>query len=678
MLAMVRRRLVRVLPLLVASLAVAVGTYFVGLSAIHGLQSSQAEFGAKTFAKYLVREVPDLLGVINGKVTSGEPVTTLATIRPIGTVFKYSIYDDKGLLKVDSSSYAQSHVVNTRDAFEDVTARDVFDKGHLSFELRSGDGRYLPTIYSEVMVPLIADNRAVGVLSVLSDETETMPKLFAQFRALAGQIVVLILVAFGVPVALYLRKMSQLDRTRRRLRHTANHDGLTGLLNRSGFHRVLAEQLKLARQGGLAVAVHVVDLDRFKDVNEAGGQAVGDAVLKQAGDRIQQVVGSHGRLARLGADEFAILQPHDGRASEAVGALANDIAGALSKPFPVGARSVQTGASIGYAYWPADADTAESLVRAADVALHHAKQRARGRAVAFNSTMETERQNRHRIERRLRAALANNELMLHFQPVFETATRRLKGFEALVRLDDGAGRPIPPSEFIPVAEEVGLIDEVGLWVLREACSVARKWPESLFVAVNLSPAQFATGGVARQVREVLEWSGLMPERLELEVTESLLISDSDKILRELNEIKALGPSLSLDDFGTGFSSLSYLWRFPFDKLKVDQSFMADLTVPGSPSREILSTIIALGRVLNLKVTAEGVETEAQAAVLRELNCDLVQGYLFGRPQPVADIAATILKSFTAAAGATAAEGASAPMPAGRGLTVSRRAAPSNG
>ena len=673
---MVRARLLRALPLLAASLAVAVGTYFVGMSAIYGLQSSQAEFGAKTFAKYLVREVPDLLGVINGQVTSGKPIETLAAMRPIGTVFKYRIYDPSGTLKVDYSPYAQGHVVDLRNSFEDLGARGVSETGRLSFELHGGDGQSLPLNYSEVMVPLIAGNRAVGVLSVLTDETETMPEMFAHFRTLAGQIGVLILLAFGVPVILYVRKISQLEGARRRLRYAARHDALTGLLNRTGFNRALSKQLGLARQGGAAVAVHIVDLDRFKDVNEAGGQTVGDAVLKQTSERILQRIGPLGQLARLGADEFAVLQAFPSDDVEVVRAFADEIADALSKPFVVGSRNIETGASVGFACWPSDAENGEALIRAADVALHQAKQRARGRAIAFNATMEAERQIRHRIERRLRLALANHELMLHFQPVFEIKTGHLRGFEALVRLNDDAGRPIPPSAFIPVAEEVGLIGDVGAWVLREACRVAGQWPDDLFVAVNLSPAQFTPGGIARQVRDVLSETGLRPGRLELEVTESLFIGDSENVLGELNDIKSLGASLTLDDFGTGFSSLSYLWRFPFDKLKVDRSFMADLTVPGSPSREILSTIIALGRVLNLKVTAEGVETEAQVALLRELDCDLVQGFLYGRPQPETDIAATILKAFTTS---EAAAGSGASLPADdRNISAARRVAPSSG
>ncbi|MDR3470211.1 MAG: bifunctional diguanylate cyclase/phosphodiesterase [Devosia sp.] len=646
MLGVIHRRLVRMLPLLIASAVVAVGAYFVSLSAIDGLQSSQAEYGARTFGTYLVREVPDLLGVINGRVTSGSPVDTLATIRPIGSVFKYRIYDEVGNLKVDSSPYATSHVVDSRNSYQDMAASAVVETGRAHFELHQGDGKFLPVYYSEVMVPLVAGNRTVGVLSVLSDETETLPGIFAQFRALAGEILALILVAFCVPVALYLRKQTQLELARRRLRHTSRHDELTGALNRVGFNQVLAEQFEAATQRGMAVAVHVIDLDRFKDVNDTGGHALGDEVLKQTSDRVRQLLGPDDRLARLGADEFAVAQPYPSGTPQTVSDLAVNIVRALGLPFTIGERAIQIGASAGYAV-SADGRDADDLIRAADVALHYAKLHARGRAIAFNAAMEAERQTRFHIETRLRTALANGEFELHFQPVFETESRRLCGFEALLRLKDEFGLAISPAEFIPVAEEVGLIGDVGLWVLREACRVARQWPDELFVAVNLSPAQFTGESISRQVREVLEWSGMRPERLELEVTESLLITDSANVLRELKAIEAMGPTLALDDFGTGYASLGYLWRYPFDKIKVDQSFMADLTVPGSRSREILATIIALGRVLNLEVTAEGVETDAQADVLRELRCDLVQGFLFGRPQPATEVAVTILKAFEA-------------------------------
>ncbi|HVX80188.1 MAG TPA: EAL domain-containing protein [Devosiaceae bacterium] len=635
----------RALPLVVATIVVAIGSYFVGLSTIRDLQASRAEFSAKSFAKYLVQQVPDLSGIVEGAVTTGSPIDALETIRPVGSVFKFRLYDLDGNLRVDSSPFAASHVVNSRDAFQDLAAQAVAHDGAVRFDLHRGDGRFLPVYYSEVLVPFRADNRLIGVLSVLSDESETLPDLFAHFRSIATQVVILILIAFGVPVILYVRKLMQLELARRRLRHSSQHDELTGALNRMGFMRLLTEQIEAGNRRHLSTAVHIIDLDRFKDVNEAGGHQLGDWVLRETVDRIHRVIGARERVARLGADEFAILKPFHPAAPQAVAELGKDIAEALSEPFTHDGRVMQIGASVGYATAPADGFTPDELMRAADVALHHAKLHARGRAVQFNPSMEAERQSRHRIEHCLRQALAEDGFNLQFQPVFETRSGRLRGFEALLRLNDEFGVPISPAEFIPVAEDVGLIDDIGMWVLREACRIAAQWPQDLFVAVNLSPAQFVLGDMAGRVRDALQRSGLRAERLELEVTESLLITDTENVLRELKAIKALGPTLALDDFGTGYSSLGYLWRFPFDKLKVDRSFMSDLTVAGSRSREILSTIIALGRVLNLRITAEGVETEAQAAVLRELDCDLVQGYLFGRPQDTRDVGATILRAF---------------------------------
>jgi diguanylate cyclase (GGDEF)-like protein len=661
MASLIDRRFIRILPLLAATLAVAIGTYFVGISAIDNLQTAQAEYEARSFSKYLVNEVEELPAIIDGTVTTGPSLYALSMIRPIGSVYKFRVYDRSGKLKIDSSPFAAGHIVSAQNAFEDGGALAVAMRGQSSFAMYEGDGKTLPRYYSEAMVPLTTGPTTIGVVSVLSDQTEAWPELFAQFRAVIGQILLLIGIAFCVPISLYVRKLVQFERTRRRLRHSFQHDALTGLVNRAGFVRLLNEELSNDRKSA-GVGVLIVDLDRFKDINEANGQSVGDELLRRVGERVSGLLGEGQRVARLGADEFAIVQrlstPGD------LEQLGNTIARTLAYPFVVDSRTLQAGASIGYARFPEDGTSAEELMRAADVALRHAKAHARGRAVAFDPAMEAERRGRINIDRRLRAALAGNEFSLHYQPVYELRTGTLRGFEALVRLNDESGRPISPAQFIPVAEEIGLIGEIGGWVLNEACRTAVLWPDELFVAVNLSPAQFADGKIAEEVSDALRGSGLKPTRLELEVTESLLIGDSDRVLQQLLALKALGPSLALDDFGTGYSSLSYLWRFPFDKLKVDRSFMSDLSEQRSKSREILATILALGRVLNLQITAEGVETEAQAMVLRDLQCDLGQGYLFGRPQPVVDVAATILKGAIPAA------------PAPKAVSRSRRAAQS--
>jgi diguanylate cyclase (GGDEF)-like protein len=638
-----RKNIARFAPLAIATVVVGLGAYFVGYTAISDMQRSHAEYVAKSFSDYLVEEVGDLEQMILGRHTPEVVAAIIGAVKPVGTVYEFRLFDQNGVLRGDSSMFARGLTVGRNVEGRSSTAVSVLSTGRSHFKMHEGDGVDTPRYYSDITVPLLDGKRTIGVLSVLSDETETWPGLFDQFRTVLLQVLALVAVAFGIPGMLYLRKTGQLAKTARTLRLTAQYDELTGCLNRATFTRIVRDLLDGSVDKGLSVAVHFIDLDRFKDVNESMGHAAGDELLKQAAQRLRKLMGTRERIARLGADEFAICQPHYEHSSQVVAELATDIARAMAKPFEINGKKVLCGASVGYSRYPRDGATVDELFHAADLALHNAKTRCRGKALSFDPGMESERQLRTSIEARLRTSLVNSEFEINFQPLYDTATDKLKGFEALLRMTDNDGKPISPAEFIPIAESTGLIHDIGLWVLREACRMAKQWPADLSVAVNLSPAQFAAGDMATMVRDVLVWSGMDPKRLELEITESVLITDTETVLKELMAIKALGVSIALDDFGTGFSSLGYLWRFPFDKLKVDKSFMAEIAVEGSKSREILSSIIALGKVLDLKVTAEGVETEEQALVLRELRCDLVQGYLFGRPMRAIDVAATIMR-----------------------------------
>ena len=637
----------RPIALIVATIVVGVGVYLVGYSAIHDMQRSQAAHVARSFGSYLLGEIPDLAGLIDGNRSPQAAAAIIGAVKPIGTVMRFRLFDQNGRLRGASDLFASGLTIDPNVTGRSAVAANVVATGHIDFRIHEGNGTNAPRYYSDITVPLVDRGRVIGVLSVVSDETETWPALFDQFRSVLGQVVVLVAFAFGIPLLMYLQKNGQLAKVAGRLNQTTQYDELTGCLNRSTFTRIVQDLVQGAGERELGVAVHVVDLDRFKDVNELLGHAAGDEVLKMAAERLRKLMGTRERLARLGADEFAICQPYYENSPQVVVELANDVVRALATPFEIGGRKVQIGASSGYSHFPRDGKTVPELLRAADIAVHTAKETSRGKAVAFDPSMEAGRQRRQTIEARMREALVENEFDIHFQPLYETATGRLRGFEALLRLTAHDGSPIPPAEFIPIAEEVGLIGQVGTWVLRESCRMAKQWPDDLVVSVNLSPAQFTEGGMEAQIRGVLEWSGLPPQRLELEVTESVLITDTDNVLADLHAIKRLGVSVALDDFGTGYSSLSYLWRFPFDKLKVDKSFMTDLAAEGSKSREILSTIIALGKVLDLKVTAEGVETEQQAAVLRELKCDLVQGYLYGRPMRAVEVAALLMRAFRA-------------------------------
>jgi EAL domain-containing protein (putative c-di-GMP-specific phosphodiesterase class I) len=292
---------------------------------------------------------------------------------------------------------------------------------------------------------------------------------------------------------------------------------------------------------------------------------------------------------------------------------------------------------------PGDGDSALRLLKGAGLALDRARLRQGSCYVFFERTIETELQRRRELEQQIRDTLAEGAFDLHFQPLFDASQERLVGFEALLRMPDGQGGFVSPAIFIPVAEEIGLIIEIGDWVVRRACELAALWPDHLTIAVNLSPAQFKAGGVHRTVTEALAAAELAPHRLELEITEGLILNDDAAIMRELAELKALGVSIVMDDFGTGYSSLSYLWKFPFDKIKIDRSFMRGLTAEDGSVTDVLQAIMSLSRALRMRVTAEGVETSLQAAFLKTIGCHEVQGFYFGRPMPIAEVALAILR-----------------------------------
>jgi diguanylate cyclase (GGDEF)-like protein/PAS domain S-box-containing protein len=432
-----------------------------------------------------------------------------------------------------------------------------------------------------------------------------------------------------------------------RISRLAHFDVLTQLPNRLSFLQTLSKAWtdhgKPVGKGGSGAgcAVLCLDLDHFKGVNDSLGHPIGDDLLIQASARLRDCVGELGLVARLGGDEFAVVvAPSPGH--EALGDLARAIVSTLSDPYDVRGHHVLIGASVGIAVAPFDADDPDGLLKNADLALYRAKGDGRGAYRFFETAMDVWAQERRALELDLRDALANNELKLFFQPLIGR-DHETTGFEALLRWQHPRRGLVPPADFIECAEQWGLIGAIGEWVLQEACRVAATWPSHLTVAVNLSPNQFATGDLVAQVRKALLASHLDPERLELEITEGLLLHDSAKTLDQLAALKALGVKIAMDDFGTGYSSLAYLWRFPFDKIKIDRSFVAEMQ-DNTAIADILRTIALLGQTLNLEVTAEGVETTAQARLLADMRCDTFQGFLYGRPMPVGDIPSFLLSN----------------------------------
>lgn len=421
-----------------------------------------------------------------------------------------------------------------------------------------------------------------------------------------------------------------------RISRLAHYDVLTQLPNRLSFLQALGKAwTEHGRKNGAGCAVLCLDLDHFKGVNDSLGHPIGDDLLIQASARLRECVADTGFVARLGGDEFAVVvAPSPGH--EALGALAQAIVLDLSKPYDVRGHHVLIGASIGVAVAPMDADDPDGLLKHADLALYRAKGDGRGAYRFFETAMDVWAQERRELELDLRDALAKDELKLFFQPLIGSQAHETTGFEALLRWQHPRRGLVPPADFIECAEQWGLIGTIGEWVLHEACRTAATWPSHLTVAVNLSPNQFASGELVAQVKAALKGSGLAPARLELEITEGLLLHDSAKTLEQLAALKALGVKIAMDDFGTGYSSLAYLWRFPFDKIKIDRSFVAEMQ-DNTAIADILRTIALLGQTLNLEVTAEGVETTAQARLLADMRCDTFQGFLYGRPMPVSDI-----------------------------------------
>jgi diguanylate cyclase (GGDEF)-like protein/PAS domain S-box-containing protein len=441
-----------------------------------------------------------------------------------------------------------------------------------------------------------------------------------------------------------LEDITEWQKARAQISYLAHHDALTGLANRNQLVKKLEKGLAVLPLKGGSLAVHFIDLDRFKKVNDTLGHDGGDFLLKTAAERLRSVTRVGDVVARLGGDEFVVVQTGVSSKDQAED-LASRLTSTVTAPMKFREQSIIATVSVGIALAPEDGHDPERLLKCADLAMYKAKADGRNCIRFFRPEMDAELQARSKLERIVREAVLHDRFELHYQPLFEISERRLLGFEALIRLPAEDGTLIPPSVLIPVAEDLRLIDKIGAWVLREACCTAATWPEDLTVAVNLSPAQFLAGGVSDVVAAALKEAGLAAHRLELEITETLLLGDSAAIMAQLHTLKAMGVAIVMDDFGTGYSSLSYLWRFPFDKIKIDQSFMQGFDSCGRDAKTVVKTIIALGRELNMRVTVEGVENATQAAFLDTVDGDQAQGFFFGRPAPASQVSADILADF---------------------------------
>jgi diguanylate cyclase (GGDEF)-like protein len=627
----------RPLPLTTVALAGAAVLLFIAVSigavlkvTVDHLLYSEAKVAAESWAKYVAENVEDVEAIAKGAMPSADSMNFFIRTRQIRNVFGFEITDLEGRVQLVSDGWK---ITSPHGAIRDDTAARAAKSDSAIIEVRDGTPPHRPAHYSQAYLPM-RDGSAHAVVAAYVDLTENYEKFRNAFLASVLTLCVLTGAGISIPMIAWQRLTRLKQEADRRILFLAAHDPLTTVMNRSTLIERLGLRLAALEPGG-GMAVHFVDVDHFKDINDRFGHDGGDVVLRALTSRFTAITRSDDTVGRFGGDEIVVIQS-DARSREQATAFAERLREAAAEPVPFNEQDILVTVSVGVAIAPEDGRDPDGLLKSADLALYVSKAAGRNCVRIFSPSMNAELAARIKLEKTIRDAVANEGFVLHFQPMFELGGK-LIGFEALLRLPAEDGSLIAPLVFLPVAEDLRLMDQIGAWVLREACRVAAGWPDDLTIAVNISPSQFALGNISIIVARVLQETGLAPRRLEIEITESLLLKDTEAAVAELNKLKAMGVSIVMDDFGTGYSSLSYLWRFPFNKIKIDRSFIVGLDSSGRKAESVIKTIIALGRELQMRVTVEGVETPKQAAFLEAIPGDQAQGFLFGRPVPAKDI-----------------------------------------
>jgi diguanylate cyclase (GGDEF)-like protein len=623
----------------VVILIVGVGVWQVLKSTVDYLLYWDATAAAESWAKYVAENVTDIEDVADGQPPSAESMAFLIRTQQIRHVFGFEIINLRGNVQLASDG---SRISNIHGAERSDAAARAAASGQPVISVKEGTPPLRPKHYSEAYLPVVVDGRPQAIVAAYVDLTEQREHFRKAFLLAALALCVLVSGAVGIPTIAWYRRTEEKRHADRRIRFLARHDALTGLVNRARLVEELDHALAALPSWNGSLAVHFIDIDHFKEVNDTLGHDGGDFLLKTIAERLRAVIRIDDIVGRFGGDEFVVVQAEISGKDQAED-FARRLTAAVVAPMNFRGQDIAVTVSIGVALAPADGAGPEQLLKSADLALYKSKADGRNCIRFFTADMDAALLDRISLEKTLRDAVLHERFILHYQPLFEVTGRRLIGFEALIRLPAADGTLIQPMTFIPVAEDIRLIGKIGAWALREACKTATSWPEYLTVAVNLSPAQFEAGSISTLVADALRETGLAPHRLELEITETLLLGNSKAIMMELQALKAMGVSIVMDDFGTGYSSLSYLWRFPFDKIKIDRSFMQGFDTSGRDAETVVKTIIALGRELNMRVTVEGVETAQQATFLDGADADQVQGFFFGHPVSGSEIGSVILK-----------------------------------
>ncbi|BDA85328.1 hypothetical protein Sa4125_28700 [Aureimonas sp. SA4125] len=621
---------------------VTLGTLHIGATTIGALVETALRTKGEKFSELLLSTDGNVDAFLTGVSRAADAETKIRQLAALADIDTFSVFDRNGEEVFRSRSDRYEWLL--RDRPGGISSKDRLSDRILNspgkWQIVYDDGRTNPSL----VTPLIRDGQTIGYLSVVADMIDDRTSYGITLRDASLSVLALLLIATGVPSLIYIRRHRKIAEADDRIQFLANHDPLTHLFNRTRMQEETQRILATSRATREEMAFCFIDIAGLSDINDSLGQGAGDELLQIVANRLTSTVDRTDLLARIGADDFVLLRRRVTGADD-LAAVALSIKRAVAEPVELKGQIIRPNVSIGVAMMPRDGRTYGELVNHAELALFQHKTSKTGDCVVFEQHMDEEVHRRRQIEATVRDALANDGFELFYQPIVDRAGTQLLGFEALLRLPDPAGGYISPVLFIPIAETRGYIKEIGTWVIRKAAEQIAHWPDHLFVSVNLSAVQFRDGDLVGIVKQALSKAGIEGRRLEIEVVESLLLERSDDILGQLNELKALGVSIDMDDFGTGYSSLGYLWRFPFDKLKIDQSFMVAFDAGEQNVSEILGTIVSLAHHMHMKVTAEGVETKEQADLLASLGCDQQQGYYFGKPMPANRIAGEILARY---------------------------------
>jgi len=638
----IRTRAITGLGLVGLCACIAAFGYLLMTMSTRNLLEAEARIDASRWSAYLKANLKDLPQITQGAALVSTSRMTIDPAMTGGHVMSFKVYDARGFLKLQSNEGTSAnligrHITQVDPGFAGALAEGT--GGTLLNETKLA-GKDQPAFIASALMPIESDGLRVGWLLVNLDQTERQ-QLFTRVTAQVSVAICLLLLAAPL-FGFWYRSRSKAEMLRT-LDAISKRDHLTGFTKKAVLLEKIDEQFRNTERPAQRCALILCELSGAAAIAGTHGQHTEELVIRSAAARLADIVAGRGTIATAGHTSFLIHVENAGDPMMAL-SLAKDITLTLSAEALIDGLKVSCRCHSGIALSGSDGNTATQLMRCAELAVISVREQGEPGYGFYDPEQAKNSNRRIAIKRAVAEATEHRHFRLDFQPVYNIRSGELSGFEALIRLHDEELGQVSPAEFIPIAEEIGLINQIGAWALDEACRIAAQWPAHLMVAVNLSPSQFMTGTLVADIRRALENNQYPSYRLEVEITEGTLMNDSEVVLRQLRILRDMGIAVALDDFGTGYSSLGYLWKFPFSKLKIDRSFINALDETAS-AKGILRSIIKLGHGLGLTVTAEGIENPRQLSTLRDLGCDLAQGYLLDRPARVADLAAIILRNF---------------------------------